>query len=105
LRRARLRPQAEQDLLEAARYFAREGGTASDARMFDAAPAALKPTQRMTGMGSLRFAERGGIPGVRSWRVGDFPMRGFYFGHDGHLDVVRLLGERPDIEAILAKDE
>jgi len=42
------------------------------------------------------------IPGLRTWRVTKFPLLWFYFERDDHLDVVRLLGERQDIAAILA---
>lgn len=31
-------------------------------------------------------------------------MSWFYFERDGHLDVVRLLGERQDIATILAHE-
>lgn len=101
---ARLRPRAEQDLIEAARYYAQEGGTALGARLFDAALAALKPIQRIPGMGSPRLGQLCDIPGLRSWGVEGFPLRWFYFERDDHLDVVRLLGDRQDIIAILVKD-
>jgi toxin ParE1/3/4 len=92
---------AEQDLVEAARYYAEEGGAALGARVFDAAVSALDPIQRMAGMGSLRLGELCEIPGLRSWGVKGFPLRWFYFERDDHLDFVRLLGERQDIAAIL----
>jgi toxin ParE1/3/4 len=101
LKPARLRPLAEQDLVEAARYYAEEGGAALGARTFDAAVRALDPIQRMAGMGSLRLGELCEIPGLRSWGVKGFPLRWFYFERDDHLDVVRLLGERQDIAATL----
>ena len=104
MKAARLRPRAERDLVDAARYYTKEGGMALGARMFDAALAALKPIQRMPGMGSLRLGELCGIPGLRSWGVAGFALRWFYFEMDGHLDVVRLLGERRDIASILRED-
>jgi toxin ParE1/3/4 len=105
LKAARLRPQAEQDLVEAAQYYAAEGGAALGAKMFAAALAALKPIQRIPGMGSLRLGQLCEIPDLRSsWGVRGFPLRWFYFERDDHLDVVRLLGERQDIAAILAKN-
>ena len=42
-----------------------------------------------------------GIPGLRTWRVSKLPLLWFYFERYDHLDVVRLLGERQDIAAIL----
>ncbi len=98
---ARLRPQAEVDLVEAAQFFAQEGGVALAERMFEAAVAALQPIERMPAMGSPRLGQLSEIPGLRSWRVADFPLQWLYFEAADHLDVVRLLGDRQDIVAIL----
>jgi len=105
LKRAHLRPQAEADLIEAARHYATEGSPTLAERMFDAAIAALEPIERMPGMGSPRLGQLCEIPGLRSWRVTDFPMQWLYFEAEDHLDVVRLLGDRQDILAILNADE
>jgi len=101
LKPAKLRRSAEQDLIEAARYYAQEGGLALGERMFDAALAALKPIHRTQAMGSPRLGRLCEVPGLRSWRVGDFPYQWFYFERSDHLDVVRLLGDRQDILEIL----
>jgi toxin ParE1/3/4 len=105
LKRARLRPLAEEDLVAAARHYAQEGGLSLAERMFDAALAALKPIERMPSIGSPRLGYLCEIPGLRSWRVTDFPMQWLYFEAEDHLDVVRLLGDRQDIVAILSADE
>jgi toxin ParE1/3/4 len=105
LKRAHLRPQAEADLQEAARHYAEEGSIELAERMFDTAIAALEPIERMPGMGSPRLGQICDIPGLRSWRVTDFPMQWLYFEAEDHLDVVRLLGDRQDIVAILNADE
>ena len=97
----KLRPLAEEDLVEAAAYYLQKGGRAVGERMFDAALAALKPIQRMPAMGSPRLGQLCEIPGLRSWRVEGFPMRWLYFETEDHLDVIRLLGDRQDIAAIL----
>ena len=102
---AKLRPLAEEDLVDAARHYAHEGGVALGERMFDAALAALKPIQRMPAMGSPRLGQLCEIPGLRSWRVKGFPMRWLYFEAEDHLDVVRLLGDRQDIAAILTAQD
>jgi len=70
-------------------------------RMFDAALAALKPIERMPSMGSPRLGQLCEIPGLRSWQVTGFPMQSLYFEAEAHLDVVRLLGDRQDIVAIV----
>lgn len=98
---ARLRPQAEADLIEAARHYAQAGGIDLGGRMFDAALAALEPIERMPSMGSPRLGQLCEIANLRSWRVTDFPMQWLYFEAQDHLDVVRLLGDRQDIIAIL----
>jgi toxin ParE1/3/4 len=104
LKPAKLRPRAEEDLVDVARYYAQQGGVGLGERVFDAALAALKPIQRMPGLGSPRLGQLCDIPGLRSWRVTDFPLQWFYFEAERSLDVVRLLGDREDIIAILAKD-
>ena len=105
MKRAHLRPQAEADLLEATRHYATEGSVELAERMFDAAIAALAPIERMPGMGSPRLGQLCEIPGLRSWRVTGFPMQWLYFEAEDHLDVVRLLGDRQDIIAILTAGE
>ena len=105
MKRARLRPRAEADLVEAARHYATEGSVELAERMFDAAIAALEPVERMPGMGSPRLGQLCDIPGLRSWRVADFPMEWLYFEAEDHLDVVRFLGDRQDIVAILRAND
>ena len=100
---ARLRPAAQRDLVELSLWYAeQQGGAPLAARLFDAARAALKPIQRMPGLGSPALAESVGLPGLRHWGVDGFPVRWFYLERSDHLDVLRLLGERQDIVAILA---
>jgi len=96
---------AEEDLVAVARFYAHEGGRELGARVFDAALAALKPIQDMPAMGSPRLGQLCEIPGLRSCRVKGFPLQWLYFEADAHLDVVRLLGDRQDIAAILHEDD
>ena len=105
MKQAWLRPRAEQDLEEAARHYAQEGSAALAERMVDAALAALETIQRMPATGSPRLGLLCDIPGLRSWRVQGFPMQWLYFDADDRLDVVRLLGDRQDIVAILSGDD
>jgi len=88
-------------LQEATKHDAKEGSIELAERMFDAALAALHPIQRMPSMGSPRLGKLCEIPGLRAWRVKNFPMQWLYFEATDHLDVVRLLGDRQDILAIL----
>ena len=91
--------------MEAATHYASEGSVELAERMFDAAIAALKPIERMPGMGSPRLGQLCEMPGLRPWRVTDFPMQWLYFEAEDHLDVVRLLGDLQDIVAILSAGE
>ena len=34
------------------------------------------------------------VEGLRSWRPNDFPLSLWYFEREGHIDVVRLVGQR-----------
>jgi toxin ParE1/3/4 len=55
-------------------------------------------------MGSPRLGQWCGISGLRSWRVAGFPLQWLYFEAPEHLDVIRLLGDRQDIPALLAQE-
>lgn len=101
MKQARLRPLAEADLVAAAQYYAEEGGADLAERMFDAALRALGPVERMPAMGAPRLGQLCDIPGLRSWGVDSFPLQWLYFEAADHLDVIRLVGEREDIAAIL----
>ena len=104
MKRAVLRPVAERDLIDATRWYIGQGGVALGAKAFDAARGALEPIGRMPGQGSPRLGNQRGLPGLRQWGVGGFPMSWYCFERDDHLDVVRLLGDRQDIATIFADD-
>ena len=71
-------------------------------RLVAATSAALDQLEREPGIGSQALGKLLGIPELRTWRVTKFPLLWFYFERNDHLDVVRLLGERQDIAAIIA---
>ncbi len=73
-------------------------------RLVKATNAALDQIELEPGIGSPLLGSRLGIPGLRIWQVRKFPLLWFYFERDDHLDVVRLLGERQDVAAILGAD-
>lgn len=99
---ARPRPAAQQDLVELSLWCADKGGETLAACLFDAARAAMKPIERMPGLGSPALAESVGMPGLRHWGVDGSSVRWLYLEREDHLDMLRLLGERQDIAAILA---
>lgn len=55
----------------------------------------------MPGIGSPIIGELTGVPGLRRVGVDGFPCGWFYFEREDHLDVVRLLAERQDLETLL----
>ena len=100
-----LRPQAEVDLVERARFYRGEGGSGLGERFFDAAMTALDAIGRMSGAGSPRVGELCGIDGLRVRRIPNFPCGWFYFASGERVDVVRLLADAQDIAAVLADIE
>jgi toxin ParE1/3/4 len=97
---ARLRPLAEADLLERARYQSTEGGTDLGVRFFDAAVALLRAIEEMPNAGSPRVGELSNIPGLRVRRIEGFPVG--WFVRPDHADVVRLLSDSEDLPVVLA---
>lgn len=99
-----LRPQALRDQQGEVRYYRKEGGTRLAVRVARDTNKALDQIELEPGIGSSRLGKLLGIPGLRTWRVGTFPLLWCYFERGEDLDVVRLLGERQDILAILGHE-
>lgn len=99
-----LRPQALRDQQGEARYYRKEGGTRLAVRVARDTNKALDQIELEPGIGSSRLGKLLDIQGLRTWRVGKFPLVWCYFERGDHLDVVRLLGERQDIVAILGDE-
>ena len=101
----RLRPRAEQDLVERTRYYRRSAGDEVGERFFDAAIAILADVERMPGIGSPRVGEICDIPGLRFMRVPGFPCGWIYFSNPSNIDIVRLLADSQDLTTILSDVE
>lgn len=86
------------------RYYRKEAGSKVAVRLVNATHAALDQIEAEPGIGLPVLGKILEIPGLRTWRVTKFPLLWIYFERDNHLDVVRLLGERQDVAAILAED-
>ena len=99
-----LRPQALRDQQGEVRYYRGEGGTRLAMKVAKATNEALDQVELEPGMGSPTLGKLLGIPGLRTWRVAKFPLLWCYLEHGDHLDVVRLLGERQDVAAILGDE-
>jgi len=104
LKPAVLRPQALRDQQGEVRYYRKEDGTRLSVKVAKATNEALDQVELKPGMGSPRLGKLLGIPGLRIWRVGKFPLLWCYFERGDHLDVVRLLGECQDIITILGDE-
>jgi toxin ParE1/3/4 len=104
LKPAVLRPQALRDQQGEVRYYRKEGGSRVAVKLANATNAALDQIELSPGIGSPALGKLLGTPGLRTWRVARFPLLGCYFERGDHLDVVRLLGERQDLAAILGDE-
>lgn len=98
---AALRPQAKRDLADQAEYYARQGGVRLGDEFLAAALAALAQVQAEPGMASPRLGRLLGLPGLRAWRLDRFPLQWIFIDTGERLDVVRLLADRQDIDALL----
>jgi toxin ParE1/3/4 len=105
LKPARLRPLAKQDRKGEVRYYRHEAGERIAIELIEQTGKALKQIEQEPGMGSPRLGQLADVLGLRSWRVKGFPLVWLYFEREKYLDVVRLLGERQDILAILWADQ
>lgn len=104
MKSAILRPQALRDQQGEVRYYRQEGGTRLAVRVAKATNEALDQVELEPAMGSPMLGKLLAIPGLGTWQVGKFPLLWCYIEHADHLDVVRLLGERQNIAAILGDE-
>lgn len=83
------------------RYYKITAGNVVARKLAAEIQVAIDHLQRNPGTGSPRWSEFLDIPGLRSWQLKNFPLLFFYIERDDSLDVVRLLGERQNISALL----
>ncbi len=101
---ARTRPLADQDLVDRTRYYAAAEGSDLAERFFTAAIEAVRSAENMPGIGSPLIGQRIGIDGLRRIGVDGFPCAWYYFERADHLDVVRLLADKQDLDDLLGGD-
>ena len=70
-------------------------------KLANATSAALEQIEPDPGIRLPTLGKLLGMPGLRTWRVAKFPLFWCCFERGDPLDVVRLLGKRQDIAAIL----
>lgn len=98
---ARTRPLAEQDLVERTRYYATAEGAHLADRFFTAAIGAVRSVEDMPGIGSPLVGERIGIPELRRVGVEGSPCGWFYIERADHLDLIRLLADKRDLDDLM----
>lgn len=99
-----LRPQPLRDQQGEVRCHRQQGGTRVAVKLAHATHAALKQIERDPGIGSPTLGKLLGVPGLRTWRVAKFLLLWCCFERANQLDVVRLLGERLNMAAILGDE-
>lgn len=102
MRPVRLRPLAEQDLVDQTNYYANEAGVELAERFFNTAVETLQTVGDRPEGGSLRIGELSEVDGLRVRRIRGFPSGWFYFVRSDFVDVVRLLGFAQDLPGELA---
>lgn len=102
---ARIRPLAEQDLVDRTRHLQTSGGAGPARRFLDAALEALQTVESMPGINSPLVGEMVGIPSLRRVGIEGFACGWFYLEQRDHLDVVRLLADRQDLETLLGSSD
>ena len=92
-----LRELARLDVDEAVDHYLGEDALKAVLDFVDALEKAYSHIGRQPASGSPRYAHELNIPGLRFWRLTRFPYLVFYFEHDDHVDVWRVLQEQRDI--------
>jgi toxin ParE1/3/4 len=85
------RELANRDVDEAVDHYMSEGAAKAALDFIDALEKAYSHISRQPASGSPRYAHELSLPGLRSWPLTRFPCLVFYFEHDDHVDVWRVL--------------
>jgi toxin ParE1/3/4 len=93
------RELALRDVDEAIDHYLGEGGVTAALDFVEALEKAYAHIGRHPATGSPRYAHELNLPGLRSWPLTRFPYLIFYFEHDDHVDVWRVLHGKRDIPA------
>ncbi len=104
-KRLQIRPLAKEDVHE---HFLRIAGENSVVafRFLEAAEQAFNRIQGEPGVGSSRYSQTRGFPGLRMW-----PIRGFekylifYLDADNAIDIIRVLHGARDLPQILSDSD
>ena len=91
------RALARRDVDVAIDHYLGEGAVKAALDFVGALEKAYAHIGRQPASGSPRYAHELNLPGLRSWPLTRFPYLVFYFEHDDHVDVWRVLHAQRDI--------
>lgn len=94
---------ADEDIAEAVRFYADSGGTPLAADFIDALEHASRLLVDHPEIGSSRFENATGIPGLRGLALARFPYVMVYAADRSNVHVLRVLHSNRDIPAELAR--
>jgi toxin ParE1/3/4 len=102
-KRLRLRPLAQADIDAIVAYCRDEGGASLATQFADQLEHTLRTLATHSAIGSGRYADLLGIPGLRSWPIRQSAYLIFYVDDAGQIDIWRVLHGRRDISALLGE--
>nr|WP_245232461.1 type II toxin-antitoxin system RelE/ParE family toxin [Thiorhodococcus minor] len=100
-----LRPLAQADIDDILAYCRAEGGPSLATAFAKQLEAALHTLATHAAIGSRRYADLLGIPGLRSWPIKRSAYLIFYVDEKEKIDIWRILHGRRDLAALLGNDD
>jgi toxin ParE1/3/4 len=91
------RERAEQDIDEVIDYYLSENAPEAALGFIDALEQAYRQIGGHPDTGSSRYAGELNLPGLRFWRLKEYPHLVFYVERSNHIDVWRVLHGMRDI--------
>ncbi|MBX3456617.1 type II toxin-antitoxin system RelE/ParE family toxin [Ferrovibrio sp.] len=91
------RQRAHQDVEDTLGYYVNEASAEIALAFVDALQAAYAHISHHPASGSPRYGHELDLPGLRCWRLSDFPYLIFYIEQTSHIDVWRVLHGQRDI--------
>ena len=100
-----LRPLAQADIGTIIAYCRVEGGASLAGHFADQLEETLRTLATHPAIGSRRYADLLGIPGLRSWPIKKSAYLIFYVADAGQIDIWRILHGRRDISTLLVEGD
>ena len=104
-RRIVRRALADQDIDAIVDWYLVEAGPSVALGFIDALERAFGQLARQPGMGSPRYAQDLGLPGLRSWPLRSYPHLVFYFEAPDAIEIWRVLHGHRDVPVHLQEDQ